>query len=234
MNKISFINDLKNEGNKKNLFKSFNFQKTNINTEENNNNKKDDRSYIVLSYSKKDKINKVNKTNTKYNKSIKNKSKLNQTEMKESENKTPFKIININSHRNTFLDISTNYEPNMDSRNSSIERSISFKKKDLRNFSCSPSHENKKKKEISNIKKGQIVNLTKKNNMNFNTISEGDELKEKEKEKRKNTSKEKKKKKVQICHNKVTINLSINYNNINNINDKDNKKVKSKLKKNCN
>ena len=237
MNKISFINDLKNEGNKNNLFKSFNFQKTNINTEENNNdnkNKKDDRSYIVLSYSKKDKINKVNKTNIKYNKSIKNKSKLNQTEMKESENKNPFKIININSHRNTFLDISTNYEPNMDSRNSSIERSISFKKKDLRNFSCSPSHENKKKKEISNIKKGQIVNLTKKNNMNFNTISEGDELKEKEKERRKNTSKEKKKKKVQICHNKVTINLSINDNNINNINDKDNKKVKSKLKKNCN
>ena len=147
--------------------------------------------------------------------------------MKESENKNPFKIININSHRNTFLDISTNYEPNMDSRNSSIERSISFKKKDLRNFSCSPSHENEKKKEISNIKKGQIVNLTKKNNMNFNTISEGDELKEKEK--RKNTSKEKKKKKVQICHNKVTINLSIN-DNINN-NDKDSKKVKSKLKK---
>ena len=225
MNKISFIKDIKNEGNKNNLFKSFNFQKTNTNTEaNNNNNKKDDNSYIVLSYSKKDKIN---KTNIKYNKSIKNKSKINQTEIKESSNKNPSKIININSHRNTFLDISTNYEPNMDSRNSSVERSISFNNKDLRNFSCSPSHENKKKKEIDNIKKGQIVNLTKKNNKNFNTISEDDELKEKEK--RKNISKERKKKKGQICHNKVTINLSKddNYNN----NDKDNKKVKPKLKK---
>ena len=225
MNKISFIKDIKNEGNKNNLFKSFNFQKTNTNTEaNNNNNKKDDNSYIVLSYSKKDKIN---KTNIKYNKSIKNKSKINQTEIKESSNKNPSKIININSHRNTFLDISTNYEPNMDSRNSSVERSISFNNKDLRNFSCSPSHENKKKKEIDNIKKGQIVNLTKKNNKNFNTISEDDELKEKEK--RKNISKERKKKKGQICHNKVTINLSKddNFNN----NDKDNKKVKPKLKK---
>ena len=66
MNKISFINHIKNEGNKNNLFKSFNFQKTNNIDTEINNNKKDD-SYILLSYSKKDKVIKINKTNIKYN-----------------------------------------------------------------------------------------------------------------------------------------------------------------------
>ena len=45
VNKISFINDIKNEGNKNNLVKSFNFQKTNnIDTEINN--KKDDAFFI--------------------------------------------------------------------------------------------------------------------------------------------------------------------------------------------
>ena len=229
MNKISFINDIKNEGNKNNLFKSFNFQKTsNIDTEINN--KNDDNSYILLSYSKKDKVNQINKTNIKYNKSIKGKNKIIQTELKQSSNTNPSKIINFNSHHNTFLDISTNYEPNMDSRNSSVERSISVKKKDLRNFSCSPSHENKKAKNVNNIKKGKI-NITKKNNKNFNTIIEDEEWKNGYKNKNP-TSKEKKRKKMHICQNKVTINLTVNDDNNININsEKNSKKGYSKLKK---
>ena len=46
VNKISFINDIKNEGNKNNLVKSFNFQKTNNIDTEINNNKKDDAFFI--------------------------------------------------------------------------------------------------------------------------------------------------------------------------------------------
>ena len=227
MNKISFINDIKNEGNKNNLFKSFNFQKTNNIDTEINNNKKDD-SYILLSYSKKGKDNKINKTNIKYNKSIKDKNKIIQTELKQSSNTNPSKIINFNSHHNTFLDISTNYEPNMDSRNSSVERSISIKKKDLRKFSCSPSHENKNGKNINNIKKGKIVNITKKNNKNFNTISEYEEWKNGDKNK--NMSQDRKRKKVNICQNTVTINLTLNDdNNVNS--EKISKTGNSKLKK---
>ena len=102
----------------------------------------------------------------------------------------------------------------MDSRNSSVERSISLKKKDLRKFSCSPSHENKNGKNINNIKKGKIVNITKKNNKNFNTISEYEEWKNGDKNK--NMSKDRKRKKVNICQNKVTINFIVNDdNNIN-------------------
>ena len=224
INKNSFINEIKKEGNNNSLYKSFNFQKTN-NDNDNIINKKNDNSYIILSYSKKDKSikdNKVNQTSLKYNKNINSKNKTN---LKDSSSYIhSSKINNFVPHHNTFLDISTNYEPNMDSRNSSVERSISFKKKELRNLSCSPSHENKTKNKNSN-KKGQIINITKKNK-NFNTISEDDEFKESEKKKI-NSNNNKKRKKVQICQNKVTINLSLNEDN-GNIN---NKKGNFKLKK---
>ena len=222
LNKNSFINDIKKEGDKNSLFKSFNFQKKNSDNE-NIINKKNDSSFIVLSYSKKNKCknnDKINQTSLKYNK---NKNSKNKKNLKDSSSYMhSSKINNFVSHHNTFLDISTNYEPNMDSRNSSIERSISFKKKELRNFSCSPSHENKSKNLNSN-KKGQIINITKKNK-NFNTISEDDEFKESDK--KKINSKNKKRKKVQICQNKVTINLTENNGIINN-----NKKGNFKIKK---
>ena len=224
LNKNSFIHDIKKEGDKNSLFKSFNFLQKN-NDNENIINKKNDSSYIVLSYSKKNKgknDNKINQTSLKYNKNINSKNKKN---LKDSSSYIhSSKINNFVSHHNTFLDISTNYEPNMDSRNSSIERSISNKKKELRNFSCSPSHENKSKN-INSNKKGQIINITKKNK-NCNTISEDDEFKESEK--KKINSNNKKRKKVQICQNKVTINLSSNEDNgmINN-----NKKANFKIKK---
>ena len=97
--------------------------------------------------------------------------------------------------------------------------------KEIRNFSCSPSHEKKKIKNKNIIKNGQIINITKRNK-NFNIISEDDELKDIAK-KNITKSNNKKKKKTGICQNKVTINLSIN-------DDKCNsncKKGSSKLKK---
>jgi len=224
-NNNNIINYIKTEGNQNNLFKSFNFQKPKPDNEIKY--KKNDNSYILHSYSKKDKNNKmkkINQVNIKYNNNIKDKHKeVHRNNIKDSSYMYTSKINNYNSHHNTFLDISTNYEPNMDSRNSSVERSISIKNKDSRNFSLSPSHEKKKEKEINSNKKGQIINISKKNR-NFNTISEDDEYKNLES--KKIISKNKKKKKAQICQNKVTINLSMNDNN--NIS---NKKGNSKLKK---
>ena len=230
-NKNSFINNIKNDENKNSLFKSFNFRKASINDNEINNNKKDDNSYIALSYSKKDKIDnklsKINKTSIKCNKDQTEKSKVikNNLDLKNISYAHSSKINNYYSNHKTFLDISTNYEPNIDSRNSSIERSISIKKKEIRNFSCSPSHEKKKIKDKNIIKNGQIINITKRNK-NFNIISEDDEFKDITK-KNITKSNNKKKKKTGICQNKVTINLSIN-------DDKCNsncKKGSSKLKK---
>ena len=221
LNKISFIKNIKSEGNKNNLFNSFNFNDKHLENELND--KKKDTSYIVLAYSKNKKTNNINKMNNNYNKNIKDKNKISHVDLREPSNKNKSKRNNYNYHHNTFLDISTNYDPNLDSRNSSRERSISINKKDIRNFSLSPSHEKEKRKNLSNIKKVQIVNITKKNK-NFNTISEDDELK--------TNNKDMKRKKLNICHNKVTINLSINENNNINVNNKiNNKKGNSKLKK---
>lgn len=216
LNQISFIKDIKNEGNKNNLFKSYNFNDAKNSNELNT--KKEDTSYILLSYSKNNKTNKINKSNYKYNQSTRDKNKICNVYLKGSSNNYPSKNNNYNSHHNTILDISTNYDPNIDSRNSSIEKSFSANKKDIRNFSYSPSQGKNKKQEINLIKKGQIVNVTKKNK-NFNSISEDDEFKIK--------SKEKKRKNIQFCQKKVTINLSLNTVDKNNIN----KKGTSKLKK---
>ena len=231
INKNSYINEIKNEGNKNELFKSFNFRKNN--NENDVNYKNDNNSYIIFSYSKNDKENKINQktqAKIKYNKNVKDDNREIKNELKDTSYRNQPKIKNYNSHFNTFLDISATYEPNMDSRNSSIDRSISFKKKEIRNFSLSPAHEKKKENNINMIKKVQICSNNKdipKKNHNFNTISEDDELKNLEK---KNIdSKSKKRKKFPICHDKVTINLFINEDNNNKTNN--NKKGNSKLKK---
>ena len=220
LNKISFIKDIKNEGNKNNLFKSFNFKENNIDSKFNEL-QPEDNSFMILSYSKNKKTNNLNKSNMKYNKNDKRKNQKTKFCLKVSPNKKNSKANNFNSHHNTFLDISTNYDPNIDSRNSSIERSISIKKKDVRNFSFSPTHENKKGRAVNSNKKGQIINMTKKNK-NFNSISEDDEFKI--------NGGDKKRKKLQMCQKKVTINLSINEDNNNNDNNV-NKKGTTKLKK---
>ena len=113
------------------------------------------------------------------------------------------------------------------------------KKNELRNFSCSPSHNNKKGNNVNkNIDKkntntnylnNKVMNLTK-GNRNFNIISEDDEYKD---NKKMNNSKSKKRKKYPLCQNKVTINLSISgENNNRNHNTISNKKTNSKIIKN--
>ena len=240
------INNIKKDENKNNLFNNFNIQ-NNINNNQNNNNN----SYILFSYSKNsknNKINKINQTSLKYKNSIKHNNKKYQNDFKESSNClssskiNSYNFNNIQSHYNTFLDISTNYDPGIDSRNSSVERSFSIKKNEIRNFSCSPSHKKNTKNNNSNNKTNEInkknsnyinnrvINLTK-GNRNFNIISEDEEYKDIDKKKINN--KNKKMKKYQICQNKVTINLSLsgedNNSQITISNKKNNSKIKTRV-----
>ena len=249
------INNIKKDENKNNLFNSFTSQinnKNNINTNNNQNN--NNNSYILFSYSKNSKNNKIKQTSLKYKNSIKDKNKKYQNDIKESSTSLSsskinlYNFNNIRSHYNTFLDISTNYDPGIDSRNSSVERSLSIKKNEIRNFSCSPSHNKKNEKNNNSINKIQndnnkkntnyinnrVMNLTKGNN-NFNIISEDEEYKEIDK--KKINSKSKKMKKYQICQNKVTINLSTSGEDSNNnhktkSNKKNNSKIKTRIIKN--
>ena len=241
-NKSITINNIKKDENKNNLYNSFS-NSTNIqyNTNPQNNNSN---SYILLSYSKNSKNNKIakiNHTSLKYKDTIQVKNnaiKENTINLPlNSSKKNSFNLNNIKSHYNTFLDISTNYDPGMDSRNSSVERSISIKKNELRNFSCSPSHDKKKKNNASkiqgnkknvNCKNNRVMNLTK-GNRNFNIIPEDEEYKD---NKKIVNSKGKKGKKYQVCQNKVTINLSVSDETNNNYKTFSNKKTNSKIKKN--
>ena len=241
-NKSISINSIKKDENKNNLYDSFS-NNTNIpnSTNPRNNNSN---SYILLSYSKNSKnkkITKINQTSLKY----KNTIQVNNKEIKDntinlplnSSKKNSYNLNNYKSHYNTFLDISTNYDPGMDSRNSSVERSISIKKNELRNFSCSPSNDKKKENNVSkmqgdkknvNCKNNRVMNLTK-GNRNINIIPEDEEYKD---NKKIVNSKSKKKKKYQVCQNKVTINLSIGDETNNNYKTISNKKTNSKIKKN--
>ena len=237
-------NTIKKDENKNKLFNSFsthintsikNNNNNNIQNNENNNNN----SYLLFSYSKNSKNNKLTKMNQsslKYKNNIQDKNKKCQNDIKSTSSKiTPYNNLNnnLNPRYNTFLDISTNYDPGMDSRNSSVERSVSIKKNELRNFSCSPSHgtknETKIKKNTTFIN-NKVMNLNK-GNRNFNIISEDDEYKD---NKKNINSKSKKRKRYPICQNKVTINLSIsgenNSNNNSNHNTISNKKTNSKIK----
>ena len=68
----------------------------------------------------------------------KNNSKLQIKKNYKNENSNIDYNIN-NVHYNKFLDISTNYDPGLDSRGeSSVERSLSIKSNEFRNFSFSP------------------------------------------------------------------------------------------------
>ena len=239
------IHNTSKEEKKNNLFSSFS---THINTKNNKTENNNNNSYLVFSYSKNKKINQAG---LKHKDSIQEKNKKYKNDLKGSiNNLPPSKIYSYNSNNtqsnyNTFLDISTTYDPGIDSRNSSIERSNSIKKNELRNFSCSPSHNHKKEKNFGSKKKilnnnttymynyanNKIMNLTK-GNRNFNIISEDDEYKDIENKKFNNSKTKKIKKYHQVCQNKVTINLSLNEEgSINNSNNNiSRKKNTSKIK----
>ena len=244
------VSNIKKDVAKINSNNSFNNNISSRNTINQNNNNNSN-SHLLYSYSKNEnnnnKINKINQSNLKYkNNNVQeknqnnknNKNNLNKPSCSMSSSKiNTYCFNNLKSHYNTFLNISTNYDPGMDSRNSSVERSISIN--ELRNFSCSPSHSNKKgNKNVSSNKvtsekkknylKNRAMNLTK-GNRNFNIILEDEEYKDSDKNKINN----KKKRKFPVCQNKVTINLSVNEEiNFNAINNKKNcSKMKTKVMK---
>jgi len=223
------INKIKKHENKNNLIGSFNQHIDNQNNNNNQNNKIN--SYLLFSYSK--------NANSKAKKIIqKNKTNVEKIDKASTVFPTPkmstFNISNTNSHYNTFLDISTNYEPGFDSRNSSVEKSTSLKKNPLRNFSCSPSHYNKEEKNIGHIHKiynnknttfNRVMNLTKRNR-NFNTISEDEEFRDFDRNKA-----IKKGRKYPIYQNKVTIDLCADEKINSSCNNRTSSKIKTKITK---
>ena len=138
-----------------------------------------------------------------------------------------YNINDMTSHYNKFLDISTNYDPGIDSRgNSSIERGDSINKNELRNFSFSLDKKNKKngehkfkteynekyKENNYNIIKNTFSNSQNKFIKNINIISENEEFST-------NTMKIKNNKNIKnkyspFLEKKVSINLSTTFNNL--------------------
>ena len=127
-----------------------------------------------------------------------------------------------NTHYNKFLDISTNYDPGLDSRGeSSVERSLSIKSNEFRNFSFSPERKAKDVYEKNYIPSlnlnssfnGNISsnNLKKVNGNYIGIISEDEEYEFLDKERIKKSKKNKKL--YPFYEKKVTINLSMTLNN---------------------
>ena len=126
-----------------------------------------------------------------------------------------YNIKNMISHYNNFLDISTNYDPGIDSRgNSAIERIDSIKKNELKNFSLSLDKKKNNEKNNYNTKStfSEAHNKLKKN---FN-----DKKEELINNKQKNMNKNIKNK---YFEKKVSINL---INNVNNSSKSENKNKK--------
>ena len=127
-----------------------------------------------------------------------------------------------NTHYNKFLDISTNYDPGLDSRGeSSVERSLSIKSNEFRNFSFSPERKAKNVYEqnkfpslnLNSSFNGNIstTNLNKINGNHIGIISEDEEYEFLDKERIKKGKKNKKF--YPFAEKKVTINLSMTLNN---------------------
>ena len=136
-----------------------------------------------------------------------------------------YNLDNMTFHYNKFLDISTNYDPGLDSRGeSSIERGDSLNRNELRNFSFSLEKNKKKddynyRTEYNEKSKDSTYNNVIKNsfgvshnkfNKNINIISENEELNQ-------NIIKSPKTNKNKHCpflEKKVFINLSTTFNNM--------------------
>ena len=142
-----------------------------------------------------------------------------------------YNINNMISHYNNCLDISTNYDPAIDSKGeTSLEKVLSINKKELRNYSISLD----KKKNENNM---NIINLDclrnnagmntshNKYSKNINVISEDDEYNEFSKDKESNGSIKyiKNKNKNSLADKKVSINLTTTFNSISNVENKMNK-----------
>ena len=134
-----------------------------------------------------------NKKNRKINKNLSPKD--NDVE------KISYNIKDMTSHYNNFLDISTNYDPGIDSRGgSSIERTDSLNKNELKNISLSLDKNNPNKNEENENNKKQYKN----SKFKKDCISEQEKL-VKNKFNLKNT----KNKYIPFYEKKVSINLSL-------------------------
>ena len=135
------------------------------------------------------------------------------------------------SHYNNCLDISTNYDPGIDSKGeTSLEKVLSINKKELRNYSISLD----KKKNDNNM---NIINLDclrnnggvntshNKYSKNINVISEDEEFNEFSKDKDNNNGLKyiKNKNKFSLADKKVSINLTTTFNSLTNNEMKKNK-----------
>ena len=119
-----------------------------------------------------------------------------------------YNINNMTNHYNNFLEISTNYDPGIDSKGeSSIEKPLSSNKNELRNYSYSLEKKVRKlKNNKKNLGSNNIIDRgnssQKKYNKIINIISEDEELNEF------NKMNKKPKNKYQFMEKKVEINLS--------------------------
>ena len=136
-----------------------------------------------------------------------------------------YNINDMTSHYNKFLDISTNYDPGIDSRGgSSIERGDSLNKNELRNFSFSLDKKHKKRVDHNfkteynennnyNVIKNTFSGSQNKFIKNINIIFENEELNQNNIKKIKN-NKNVKNKYSPFLEKKVSINLSSTFNNM--------------------
>ena len=220
------LNNLKNDENIFTIFNSFNSQ---INNLKNLNNQNNSNSYLLFPYSKKNKNNQESLYKNNIQKKNKNNEMIKSSNYLPSQKLTLFNINKKKSIYNSILNISTNYEPEIEShRHSFEEKPLSIKKNKIKNIYISPSHNLKTLNNITSINKTYInkklnyiknrkMNLNK-HNRNFKIISEDDEYDKFNKNKYKNLFKNNKN---LAFKNKVTINLSISGEN-------SNKKINSK------
>ena len=142
-----------------------------------------------------------------------------------------YNINNMTSHYNNCLDISTNYDPGLDSKGeSSVDKALTINKKELRNYSISLDKKNMKKNvNIMNLdylrNNGGVNTSHNKYSKNINVISEDDELMEFNKEKDSNNSIKyiANKNKYVLTDKKVSINLISTFNCVTNSDIKKNK-----------
>ena len=126
-----------------------------------------------------------------------------------------YNIKDMTSHYNNFLDISTNYDPGIDSKgNSSIERTDSINKNELKNFSLSLDKKKLNKMESDSTDKNKI-----KKNKFKKDISEQDKF-----SKNKFMNKNGKNKYLPFYEKKVCINLSNTFGNLSKSENKNKKK----------
>ena len=129
-----------------------------------------------------------------------------------------YNINNMTSHYNNYLDISTNYDPGIDSKGeSSLDKLLSINKNELRNYSISlDKKKNENNMNIINLdclrNNGGVSNSHNKYSKNMNVISEDDELNEFSKDKESNNIKcFKNKNKNSLTDKKISINLTTTF-----------------------